>query len=226
MALALCAALAGPSRAQEDPGTAPPSAASRAGARGGVAPAPNVDGPSAPFSATVYLIRMPADQIGRLDAEALTTAAGTPDFGKALAGLGTVRPLYLVSQSVRLAEDTIRIGAQTPYVSNSQVSNTGNVINTTRYTSVGTIFDIQGKTKAAGVVELDLRLQVSSLDEASGVQITNNVKSPVFRLATMAFKGNVQAGKPFVLVSADGATLDADGKAVAYITKVTLGPLQ
>jgi hypothetical protein len=223
-------------RAQEDtgdgstPATVAPARGGRSGSAGYAAareaatsnaPAAR-EGPSASLAATIYEIHMPADQIGRLDVDALTAAAGVGDFDKALAALGTGRPLYFVQQSVRLAEDHLQLMAQMPYITNSQTDNTGKVINSVAYTSVGAIISIRGIPKASGSIELDTFVQVSTITQG-GVAISEKVKAPYFRVANMAFKGPVQPNKAFVLISADGATLDADGKAVAYIAKVTLG---
>jgi hypothetical protein len=214
--------------AQDD---SPASPAPGRGSRGGgvgvpAAPLTPGMGPTASFAATIYEVRMPADQIGRIDIEALTSAAATTaGFEKALGTLGAARALYYVNQSVRVADDSIRIGASTPYVTNSQINNKGDVINSVAYTALGATFTLSGKAKGAGNVDLNLIVQVGTLTDG-GVAIAANVSAPYFRSAVMDHKGLVKTGQPFVLVSADGAALDAEGKAVAYISKVTLGPLQ
>ena len=184
------------------------------------------NGPTCTLDATIYDVRVPADQIGRLDLEALTRAAATAAaFEKALAEMGTVKPLYQIDQSVRLTGDTIVIGTQIPYITNSQITNTGQTINSVSYTQVGALFNIAGKAGAGGNIELDLGIQVSANSE-SGVPISTKVNAPIFRTVTMARKGPVEARVPFVVVSVDAANGDAAGKAVAYIARVTLGAPQ
>ena len=69
-----------------------------------------------------------------------------------------------------------------------------------------------------------MTIQVSSMSD--GVPISANVKAPIFRLANLARKGPVEARQPFVVLSVDAASLDSDGKAVAYIARITLGAPQ
>ena len=183
-------------------------------------------GPTCTLDATVYDLRLPPDQIGRLDPESLTKAAATSAaFEKALVDLGTSRPLYRASQSVRLSGDTITIGTEAPYVTNSRLLDGGQTINTVQYSSVGVIFNIAGRLGANAGLEVDLRVELSSNSE-SATAIASDIKAPMFRRATMSHKGIVQAHQPFVLMSIDASSLDANGKAVAYVTRVTLGAPQ
>ncbi len=231
---------------------------SRGGARGAdtpfggpitsTTPTAVADGPTVSFDATIYDVRIPIDQIGKIDGVVLAAeaAASAADFEKALAKLGTAQPLYRANQSVRLAGDIISIGTQTPYVTNTQVTASGQTINSISYRSTGAIFSLAGKANGSPVVltadptrprtftntsgppgrmELDLSIQVSSLSEGT-TAISSTVKAPVFRNATMSHKGIVTANQPFVVISADGATVDNNGKAVAYIARVVVGAPQ
>jgi hypothetical protein len=199
------------------------------GARGG-APrisraAPGV-GPTCTFDATIYDVRLPSSQIGRLDMDALTKAAANADsFEKALAELGATRPLYRANQSVRLAGDSISIGTTVPYVSSTHTTNQGNPINTVTYSNVGALFDLVGSVAATGNIELDMSMQVSALGE-SPMPIANDAKAPFFRKVTMARKGPVPPNQPFVVMSIDASSVDSDGKAVAYFARVILGTPQ
>jgi hypothetical protein len=181
------------------------------------------EGPTCALDATIYRVHLPADQIGRLDLGALNNASDTAEqFEKALAALGPITPLYRAGQSVRLAGDSINIGTETPYVTASRTDNTGRVINQVQYTNTGAIFNIAGRAGAGPKVELDLTVEVSSMTD-SGTEIGPGVKAPLHRVAKMSHKGMVEANQPFVIVSVDAASLDAGGKAVAYIARVTLG---
>ncbi len=219
----------GESTAATQPTTATPAA--RGGGRGGVGfSSPEVpvlgSGPTCTVDATIYDVRLPVDKIGQLDVEALTRASATAAaFEKALAALGESKPLYRANQSVRLKGDTITIAAQTPYVTNSQITNTGQTINSVSYRQIGTIFSIAGKTGAGGGIELDLSIQVAAMS-ASGTPISTNLNAPMFRTTMMARKGPVEARVPFVVVSVDAANVDGNGKAVAYIARITLGAPQ
>jgi beta-lactamase regulating signal transducer with metallopeptidase domain len=184
------------------------------------------EGPTCTLDATIYDVRMPVDQIGRLDVDALAAAAGTPDaFEKALATLGTSQPLYRASQSVRLSGDSITIGSTVPFVTNTRMTDKGQAINTVSYQEVGAVFGVAGKAAAAGALDLDLSIQVASSTDG-GAQVSEKVKALVIRKTTLSHKGPVQARKPFVIVSVDAGSVDKDGKAVAYVGRVTIGEPQ
>jgi hypothetical protein len=209
--------------------TRPGSIGSRAGGRTGFgsAPAPSLgEGPTCKFDATIYDVRMPVNQIGRLDIDALTEAAATPDaFEKALAALGTAQPLYRADQSVRLSGDNITIGSEVPIVTSSHVSDKGQTQNSVQYMSTGALFNLAGKAGPPGGIDLDLSIQLSAISDGTA-NITDNVKAAVMRKATISHKGPVQPRKPFVVVSVDAASTDKDGKAVAYIGRITIGEPQ
>jgi hypothetical protein len=209
--------------------TTRPITAPRFGGRGfpGGTPAPG-EGPTCTLDATIYDVRIPVDQIGKLDVDALAKAAESADaFEKALAALGTARPMYRANQSVRLAGDTITIGSEVPIVTNSRVTDKGQTVNTVQYASTGALFSIAGKAAGAagGGGEVDLNIQVSSSGDVSAA-ISDKVKAPLMRRATLSHKGPFEARKPFVVLSVDAGSADKDGKAVAYIGRVTLGEPQ
>lgn len=197
----------------------------RIGRFGGLAlPTPGT-GPTCSFDVTIYDVRMPVDQIGRLDVDALQQAAASPEgFEKALAAMGPNRPLYRAHQSVRLSGENIIIGTQTPIVTSSSVTATGHEVNSYTYHSTGAIFSIAGNP-AGGQVELDLGIELSSIAD-SPVAVAEKVKAPVIRSDTIAHKGPVEPHKPFVVVSVDANSVDATGKAVAYIGRVIVGEPQ
>jgi hypothetical protein len=196
----------------------------RGGAGGSAVNPPelSIEGPTCALTATLYEVRMASDQIARVDIDKLNKAAATPeDFEKALAELGTARPLYHVNQVVRLHGDQIHVGSSMPYVTNSQVTSTGQIINSVAYTNVGARFDLRGKTVGANV-ELDLAVQISSLSEGT-VKISNTVTAPYFRTIQLTRKGLAKPKQPFVVLAVDAASTDAAGKAVASIMRVVLG---
>jgi hypothetical protein len=110
-----------------------------------------------------------------------------------------------------------------PYITNSQVTNTGQTINSVSYTQAGARFRVSGKTGGgADNIALNLDIQMTTLSDG-GVPISTNVKAPLFRTVTLAHKGAVAAKQPFVVVSADATNVDDKGKAVAYVARVVLG---
>ena len=208
-----------------DPNTRrPPVAGPRPGGRAGFGgpPVPVLGkGPTCTLDATVYEVRLPADQTGRLDVDALAKASQTAEsFEKALAALGATRPMYRANQSVRLSGDAISIGSQVPVVTRSQLTDKGQTISSVQYQNTGAIFTVAGKSEAAGV-ELDLGIEVSAAGD--GVAVGDKANAPVMRRAILSHKGPVEPRKPFVVLGVDAGSPDKDGKAVAYIARVTLG---
>jgi hypothetical protein len=210
------------------PAGAPAGRGARSGLRGfGGMPTPTPgQGPTCDFDATIYDVRMPADQIGRLDIHTLEKAAGSADsFEKALAELGSVKPLYRADQSVRLSGENVVIETQTPIVTSVTTTVNGHTVSSYSYHSVGAIFSVAGSASSAGVLDLDLGIQLSTVAD-SAVNIYDKVKAATIRSATITHKGPVEPSKPFVVVSVDANTLDESGKAVAYIGRITVGESQ
>jgi len=189
------------------------------------APPSSPEGPTSTFDATIYDVRIPADQIGLLDLNALTRSAASPaEFEKALAALGAIAPLCRVSQSVRLEQDSVNVGTQTPYIQSSTNTARG-VVNVPNWYQTGTSFSMAGKPTGINRIDLNLQIQVSTLSESS-VAVQENLRAPAFRSASMSYKGLVTPREPFVILSVDGSTKDGNGKAVAFIARVTLGQPQ
>ncbi len=183
-------------------------------------------GPTCTFDATIYDVRMPLDQIGRIDAAMLSSAAANvAEFEKALAAIGTSQPAYRFGQSVRLSETLILSSAEIPYVTNSNINMAGQTINSVAYRQIGAIIDLIGKVNAPNAIDLEMSLQVSNIAD-SAAAISPNFKAPLFRNFTMSHKGRVIPNQPFVLVSIDAGTLDSNGKAVACIARITMGTPQ
>ena len=182
-------------------------------------------GPTCSLDATIYDVRLPVEQIGRLDIDALEKTSGSAEaFEKALSGLGTTRPLYRASESVRLSGDALVIGTQTPFVTSSMMRADGQATNSVTYQAVGAHFGVAGNEGNGADIDLDLSIQISTTSE-NGAAISEKVKVPLFRNTTISHKGIVQPHKPFVVVSVDAASTDTGGKAVAYIGRIILGDL-
>lgn len=205
------------------PATTRPGFGGRFGAR---EPLVLGEGPTCTFDATIYDLRLPVDQIGKLDAASLTKASeGVDGFEKALAALGNARPIYRADQSVRLAGDTLNISSQVPVVTSTSTGRNGQPIQSYQYMSVGALFNLAGKAGAGGGSDMDLNIQVAAVSDVLWA-IDKGVNAPVMRTATLSHKGDFRPGKPFVLVSVDASSTDKDGKAVAYVARVVVGEPQ
>jgi hypothetical protein len=72
---------------------------------------------------------------------ALAKASETAEaFEKALAALGTTKPMYRANQSVRLSGDAITIGSEVPTVTSSRMTDRGQSVNSIQYQSTGAVF--------------------------------------------------------------------------------------
>lgn len=182
------------------------------------------EGPSSSFDATVYAIEVMPDQIGRIDAEALSKAAGNAaDFEAAMAKFGKVRPLYRVNHVLRLeSEGYVQIGNNVPYVTNSQVTQSGQTVNSVSYTSVGAVFDIIPKMGNGGMINIEMQVQLTTLAEGT-TPLSPTVMAPIFRSTVLSRNGQVEPERPFVVITADATSLDKEGKAVAYAARMILG---
>ena len=175
------------------------------------------------LEATIYELRLPPENMSQLDAAALTLAAASPpEFDKALASVGKAKALYRMDQSVKLSGDRIMIGGSAPFVRATRLSETGRRINMVRYESVGAVLNIAGSSGPDGGISAELGLEMSAFTE-SAVNISAQRPARVVRKVVMGYKGMMRPGAPVVIVSADAASLDAEGKAVAYIARIVLG---
>jgi len=170
------------------------------------------------FQAIICETRLAADRIPALDAARLAQA---PDLARALEELGKTRILYSVDQSVALAGDQINISKREPVVTASRVMEGGRAVNTVQYQQVGAIFKVAGRPAGPGRLDVDLSIETASLTDSSA-RISDGTIAPTIRSAVMSHKGPVDLGKPAVLLSADAASKDADGNAVAHVCRVLL----
>ena len=94
--------------------------------------------------------------------------------------------LDVISRPYILAKDNqeayMIIGQEVPYITNSQVTSTGDTINSVTYREVGVILDVIPHINPEGLVTMDIAPQVSQLDPGSGVPITSNVFAPTFTI--------------------------------------------
>ncbi len=169
---------------------------------------------------TVYEVRVPADRIRDLNAVALAAKAATPaDLEKVLAELGPTRALYQIDQVVDLAGASLRVGKREPFVTGSHVRDGGGFVNTIQYQEVGLILDLSAapaKDAAGAVANVLVKGELSAITEG-GAEISKGIKAAVIRNASFTATVPVDTGGPFVMLSADASSTDADGRAVAYV---------
>jgi hypothetical protein len=197
-------------------------------------PKPVTPQPSVRFEAVVYRLTMSTENAVRIDAAEVAEQPTLMQFDEALRGLGEAQLLYRVDQTVALHDDEraqsrrgrrrIMITADQPYVSGSTRSEDGGERTSIARRDIGVVFELAGMwvgDSTPEVIQLTLNVQLSAL-EPSGVRVGPDLTSPVFRDVEQMYSGDVEPGKPIVLLSLDGATADADGRAVAYMTRARL----
>jgi hypothetical protein len=181
---------------------------------------------SAVFQAAVYETSLTPARAGGLDAKALAKLATREEFQKALAALGPTRMLYQADQTVSLtSENQIRIGSQQPFVTNTRTTESGQRVNTIQYENVGAMFKFSTKSVPAGDrAVLNVRLDVElSVPGTSAVEVATGTKARTFRKVTTNYAGDIELGRPFVLVGLDSsAGGDKDPNSVVCVCRVLL----
>jgi len=176
------------------------------------------------FDATIYDLRIPPDQITRLDPDTLTNAAATPEsFQKTLSALGTARPLYRTTLTTTLDEESYA------KVSNAKPDANGNFppepsrgrgAATQPISATGATFDLIPRPGSPGTIELDIAVTASYLLDFT---VPGTLNPALLRTSEMQLHRAVTPTKPFLLFNADASTLDPSGKAVILITRVVFG---
>ncbi|HVT79494.1 MAG TPA: M56 family metallopeptidase [Phycisphaerae bacterium] len=202
------------SRPAPDPQTSLPA---------GPAAAPPGDGDARVMvAAVIYDVRMDPEKIGKMDASELTRAAGNAvDFEKALAALGTARPLYRKEQPAKLAGDSVEAFYDVPYATASRIDARGQTTNMVAQMQTGFYLDFAGRPRGVNGIDLDMRIGISAVTEGT-VVIAGGVNAPIVRRPILMYAGSVELGKAFVAASASGEPVDTDGKAVAYIARIVM----
>jgi hypothetical protein len=211
MAAALVAvALAGGcsrSKASKEPVGGPDAALLRAA----VQPA------TARLEATIYEVRVPPAKVGDLDATLLADAASLP---RALEVFGSAKVLYKVDQVMDLAKDAVEVGTRQPTVTATRMTDAGRAVSTVQYQQVGAIFQVSRAAAEPpdGQGDVQVDIEISALTE-SGAAISEGVPAMSVRNARMVHRAPLVLGRPFILLTVDAASKDAQGNAVAYVCR-------
>jgi general secretion pathway protein D len=117
----------------------------------------------------------------------------------ALASQGKIdvlsRPYILASDN---QEAVITVGQEVPFITNSQTTDLGNIINTIQYQTLGIILDVTPHLNPDGLVILDVSPQISSLSDGS-VEIQNGVFSPEFNNTSASSRVGIRDGDTIVI---------------------------
>ncbi|HUB24569.1 MAG TPA: hypothetical protein VL992_03995, partial [Tepidisphaeraceae bacterium] len=105
------------------------------------------------------------------------------------------RPYILTSDN---QEATIVVGEEDPFISDTRVETTGQLVNTIQYQEIGVILDVTPHINPDGLVTMLVNPQVSE-NKNSPVQITNGVYSPVFTTRSASAQVAVKDGDTIVI---------------------------
>ncbi len=97
-------------------------------------------------------------------------------------------------------EAIITVGQEVPFIRNTQISNTGQQINTVEYEDVGIILRVTPFITSDGLVEMIVAPEISTITDQT-IPITDNVNAPVF----------AKRSAETVVVTADGKTVVIGG---------------
>ncbi len=187
-------------------------------------PADEADAATCPLDATVFEVRLPPGRLGQFSPAALGNPGSPAEFAKALARFGQAKTLYRMDQSVRLSGDRIRIDDTVPVATSVGPGRAGDssVTTTVDNRSVGAKLTVSGSPRPGGAISAAINLELSTMSD-SQVNITETLAAKVWRTLLMACAGESRPGEPIVIATGDGASLDANGQAVAYVARIVLG---
>jgi general secretion pathway protein D len=117
----------------------------------------------------------------------------------ALATAGKVDVLsrpYILTSDNQPAE--IVIGSEVPIITNSQLTDTGQQINTVQYRDIGIILDVTPHINPEGLVICDVSPEVSATTDQS-TPIASNVSAPVFSLRSANTRVGIKDGTTIVI---------------------------
>lgn len=95
-------------------------------------------------------------------------------------------------------ESTITIGSEVPFIRNSQVTDSGGVLNTIEYEDVGIILKVTPRINADGLVEMTVAPEISAIS-AETVPISESVTAPTFVKRSAETRVMVQSGRTVVI---------------------------
>lgn len=120
---------------------------------------------------------------------------------------------YILASDNQLAN--IFIGDTVPFVTNSQITEAGQLINTVQYRDIGLNLNVTPHINPDGVVILDVNPEVQELT-AQNIQITNNTNSPVISKRSADSRIAVMDGQTIVI----GGMMD--DRKTSTVTKIPL----
>jgi type II secretory pathway component GspD/PulD (secretin) len=166
--------------------------------------------------------------VGTIVGAAATAASGNPgfvfniledNFSATVQALATNQKLDVLSRPYILTSDnqeaTIQVGEDDPFISDTRVETTGQLVNTIQYAEIGVILDVTPHINPDGLVTMLVNPSVSE-NKNSPVQITNGVYSPVFTTRSASAQIAIRDGQTIVI----GGMMD--DRVIQQVNKVPL----
>ncbi len=106
----------------------------------------------------------------------------TDDLEMTLRGLATVAKLEVLSRPSILARNNeqaiITLGNEVPFITNSRVTQDGQIINTVEYRDIGIILNVTPRITRSGLVEMYVAPEISTLS-GDTVKISETIEAPI-----------------------------------------------
>jgi general secretion pathway protein D len=119
-----------------------------------------------------------------------------------LIALAQENRLDVLSRPYILATDnqiaSITVGQEVPFITNSQITDTGQTLNSIQYQDIGIILDVTPHINPDGLVTLDVSPQISQLTSQT-IPITTGVNAPVFDLRSADSRVSIKDGQTIVI---------------------------
>lgn len=103
---------------------------------------------------------------------------------------------YILASDNQLA--SITVGQEIPFVTNSRITDTGGIVNTTEYGDIGILLDVIPHINPDGLVILDVAPEISALS-GSNVQINEFVSQPIIAKRSAQSRVGVRNGQTIVI---------------------------
>ncbi|HEV2296158.1 MAG TPA: type II secretion system secretin GspD [Tepidisphaeraceae bacterium] len=136
------------------------------------------------------------------NASGLTVGILEEHVAATIRALETDGKLDVLSRPYILASDnqlaTITVGQEVPFITRSQLTDTGQTINTIEYDDIGILLDVVPHINPDGLVILDVAPEISALTGGS-VPISETVSSPIFAKRSAQSRVGVQNGQTIVI---------------------------
>jgi general secretion pathway protein D len=103
---------------------------------------------------------------------------------------------YILATDNQLAE--IVVGSEVPFVTDSNVTSLGTIVNTVQYRQIGIILDVTPHINPDGLVIMDVQPEISS-QTSQFVQVTNGVNAQVYNIRSASTRVGVKDGNTVVI---------------------------